>query len=211
MVCPSALWLGPLFTGNPRPGDKRLISLPALIRSYNVWAKAMKHFTIQWWSGEIEDQMPAFRAYDEYLAGVRMELLPELRRLLDEVSLHDSRLRRLHISPEKKELLIELDGCGPDEGQQSYHALKIRLMYSSVESFESLADPEAGLAGPHGYGDLGYDEIEILRPGLFQHRMLFSTGIEFAVTFTGFRLVHERAEEAQPGGTDNSGASPLRV
>lgn len=158
----------------------------------------MKHFTIQWWSGDVEDQMAACRAYEAYLAGVRKEFLPELCRLLDEVSLHDSRMRRLHIVPDRKEVFIDLDGCGADEGQQSYHALKIGLAYSGVESFESLADPETGLAGPHGYGDLGYDEIELLRPGLFQHRMLFSSGIEFAVTFTDFRLTHERKGESNP-------------
>jgi hypothetical protein len=155
----------------------------------------MKHFTIQWWSGDVEDQMPAFRAYEAYFVEARKEFPPEIRRLLDEVSLHDSRMRRLHIAPEKKEVLIELDGCGPDEGQQSHHELKIRLAYLGLESFESLAEPEAGLAGSHGYGDLGYDEIELLRPGLFPHRMLFSTGIEFAVTFTGFLLTHEKKEE----------------
>jgi len=154
----------------------------------------MKYFTIQWWSGDIEDQMSAFSAYEAYLADARREFLPELCRLLEEVCLHDSRLRRLHIVPEKKELFIDLDACGPDEGQQSYHSLKIGLTYSGVESFESLADPGLDLAGPHGYGDLGYDELEVLRPGLFQHRMLFSTGIEFAVTFTGFRLHHERSQ-----------------
>ena len=155
----------------------------------------MKYFTIQWWSGDVEDQMSAFRAYDAYLADAKRELLPELSRLLEEICLHDSQLRRLHIVPEKKELFIDLDGCVRDEGRQSYHALKIGLTYLGVESFESLADPGLGLAGPHGYGDLGYDEIEVLRPGLFQHRMLFSTGIEFSVTFTGFRLNHERKED----------------
>ena len=155
----------------------------------------MKHFTIQWWSGELEDQMDAFRAYEAYIDGAKHEFLPELRRLLDEVSLHDSRLRRLHLALETKELVIELDGYGPNEDHQSYHALTIRLAYFGVESFESLANPDVGLPGPHGYGDLGYDEIQVLRPGLFQHRMLFSTGIEFAATFTGFQLFTKKPEE----------------
>jgi hypothetical protein len=153
--------------------------------------------------------MSAFRAYEAYLVGARKEFLPELCRLLDEVSLHDSRLRRLQIVPEKKEVSIDLDGCGPDEGQQSYNALKIGLAYSGVESFESLADPDAGLAGPHGYGDLGYDEIEVLGAGLFQHRMLFSTGIEFAVTFAGFRLTHERKKEPNQPPQRNAGNRPF--
>ena len=152
----------------------------------------MKHFTIHWWAGDIDDQMPAFRAYEAYIAGIKDRLPADLRRLLDDVSLHDSRLRHLALSPKKNELTIDLDGCAPAEGQQSYHALKIKLVYGRISSFESLADPEAGLAGPHGYGDLGYDEIELLESGLFQHRILFSTGIEFAVTFADFALICEK-------------------
>jgi hypothetical protein len=158
--------------------------------------RSMKHFTIQWWSGEIDDQMPAFKAYEAYLAEVKPRLPADLRRLTEDVSLHDSRLRRLLLASDKKELVIDLDGWGRDEGHQSYHAVKIRLAYGGVFSFESLADPEAGLAGPHGYGDLGYDEIEILGPGLFQHRMLFSTGVEFAVTFGAFALTCEKNPKA---------------
>ena len=152
----------------------------------------MKYFTIQWWSGEFEDQMVACRSYEAYLNSVKHRVPADLRRLSEDVSLHDSRLRRLVLTPEKGELTIDLDGCGPDEGQPSFHELKIRLSYSGVASFESEADPEAGLPGPHGYGDLGYDEIEILESGLFQHRMLFSTGVEFAVTFSGFKLTAEK-------------------
>lgn len=152
----------------------------------------MKHFTIQWWSGEIEDQMPAFKAYEAYLAGVKHRLPGDLRRLTEDVSLHDSRLRRLTIVPEKRELIVDLDGCGHDQDQKAYHALKIRLAYSHVVSFESLADPDAGLPGPHGYGDLGYDEIELLDAGVFQHRMLFSSGIEFVVTFGSLALTCEK-------------------
>jgi hypothetical protein len=46
-----------------------------------------------------------------------------------------------------------------------------------------LADPQTGLPGPHGYGHLGYCEFEALGGELFEHRMLFSTGIELHVRF----------------------------
>lgn len=152
----------------------------------------MKYFTIQWWSGEIDDQEAAFAEYASYLANSKERLPSDLQRLLDEISLHDSRLRRLVMKPEDQSIRIELDGCGYDEGQPPYAALKIVMEYGGVSCFESLADPDQGLGGPHGYGDLGYDEIEILDSTRFQHRMLFSSGIEFSVTFQNFKLYHEK-------------------
>jgi hypothetical protein len=37
-------------------------------------------------------------------------------------------------------------------------------------------------------GDLGYDEIEVLGGGMFEHRLLFSSGIELAIEFAAFHL-----------------------
>ena len=45
------------------------------------------------------------------------------------------------------------------------------------------SDPSVGLGGPHGFGDLGYDEIDVGEDGPFEHRLLFSSGIELAVRF----------------------------
>jgi hypothetical protein len=35
---------------------------------------------------------------------------------------------------------------------------------------------------------LGYDEADVTESGEFEHRILFSTGIEFRVRFTGFEV-----------------------
>ena len=39
-----------------------------------------------------------------------------------------------------------------------------------------------------GYGTHGFDEVEVLEEGLFEHRMLFSSGIEVAIQFRDFVL-----------------------
>ncbi len=39
-----------------------------------------------------------------------------------------------------------------------------------------------------GYGTHGFDEVEILKDGSFEHRMLFSSGIEIAIQFRDFVL-----------------------
>jgi hypothetical protein len=153
--------------------------------------KPMKYFTIQWWSGEVEDQNVAFEDYRRYLDQIDADLPESIRRLARDVCLHDARLLRLHVSLPERSLVIELDGSGYDEQSKSYFGRRFRLTYGGVESITSTADPETGLPGPHGYGDLGYDEIERIQPGIYEHRMLFSTGIELHVRLSDFSLWYE--------------------
>jgi hypothetical protein len=44
------------------------------------------------------------------------------------------------------------------------------------------------LPGPAGLGHLGYDEFELLDPGTFEHRLLFSSGVEILIRFRAFRF-----------------------
>lgn len=69
---------------------------------------------------------------------------------------------------------------------------RFTLTYAGVERFESSADPAVGLRGPAGYGDLGCRESDALPSGAFEHRLLFSTGVEMAIVFRSFRLRRER-------------------
>lgn len=65
----------------------------------------------------------------------------------------------------------------------------VRLVYDGVCTIHSTGDRLRGLSGPHGYGDLGNDEIEVLQDGSFEHRFLFSTGIELVLRFQAFSYV----------------------
>ena len=67
---------------------------------------------------------------------------------------------------------------------------KFQLDYVGVTSFKSIAEHEKGLPGPQGYGDLGYEEIDVV-DGLFVHGILFSGGIEFEIRFKGFELSYD--------------------
>jgi hypothetical protein len=119
--------------------------------------------------------------YAAHLATIRDRLPPDLLATEQEVSLHDSRLRNLRLEIADGLLTLDL---------QSYSGEKLLgLVYEGVERFESLADPDIGLLGPAGYGDLGYSEVDILPNGAFEHRLLFSTGIELRVAFRGFKLL----------------------
>ena len=138
----------------------------------------MRFFTIEWWRGDLETEPLA--DYAAHLASVRDCLPPDLLATEEAVSLHDSRLRELHLDVANAVLTLGLDSYAADE--------RFTLVYSGVERFASTADPELGLLGPFGYGDLGYAEVDILPGGAFEHRLLFSTGIELVVVGRDFRL-----------------------
>jgi hypothetical protein len=146
----------------------------------------MRFFTPEWWCGIQGSDCtnnPA-KNYHIYLATIRDRLPSGLLALQESVSLHDGHLRELVLTPSNASLSLFIDG---DDG--SGGARRFTLRYSGVTSFRSMADPELGLLGPHGYGDWGYDEADLAEDGQFEHRILFSSGIEIVVKFAGFELV----------------------
>ena len=149
----------------------------------------MKFMTIQKWSGTNGEALEALKDYRQYLDSVFATLPPQLQRFTSEVSLHDARMRHLHLAAGL--LKLKLDGSGYQDESRGYFDRRFDLTYEGVDSLLSTADPDAGLPGPHGYGDLGYDEIDVLANERFEHRMLFSTGIELHVRFTGFSFTYE--------------------
>src|SRR5258708_5202993 len=149
----------------------------------------MKYYTLQWWANRVnpEKAMAVGKRYCRYIESVQASFPPDLKRLHWEVSLHDSHVRRLHFSDCTFELQLDVERTDKDKIIPGTR--RFRLTYQDVRSFTAVDDPEAALGGPDGYGDLGYDEIEVVQAGVYEHRMLFSSSIELQVRFTGFALV----------------------
>lgn len=148
----------------------------------------MKFFTIEWWSGDVEDENGVFDEYRKFLEPFLSELPLDHRRLTSEISLHDAKLLSYDTDYTDNTLAIELDGFGYDEKTDSHFRRSFTLRYEAVSSITITANPDKGLGGPHGFGDLGYDEIELLEPGFYEHRMLFSTGVVLRVRHRRFQL-----------------------
>jgi len=62
------------------------------------------------------------------------------------------------------------------------------LEYAGVVTVAVRRDASENLPGPAGLGHLGYDEFELLEPGTFEHRLLFSSGVETLIRFRAFRF-----------------------
>lgn len=160
----------------------------------------MRFFTMAWWCGVQQGRPKDPSAeYLAHLSALRERTPPERLATLDallSLALHDARLRRLRLEPAAGALRIELESHSGEE--------RFALSYSGVEQLVSEADPRVGLGGPPGYGDLGYDEVDLAPGGAFLHRMLFSSGIELAVAFRGFELLRGNAAE-QVAAADRGG------
>ena len=161
----------------------------------------MKYFTLDGWIGDQDADddgtaaARAVKAYKAYLASVQSALPAHFKRLLAEFCIHDGRLRHMAVDLPAGMVVLRFDAGDVTmrEGRDiSFH-------YGGVDFLESTADPDRGLPGPHGYGDLGNDEIEVLDGGLLEHRLLFSTGVELTLRFRTFRVeehpMRERAAE----------------
>jgi hypothetical protein len=151
----------------------------------------LKFFTINWWNAlqerTIEEDAPddTFPAYARHLESIRANLPPDLLALTESASLHDSSLREADLDTQQKQLRFRLDG---DDGLGGL--CRFELLYSGVSLFRIIYDPEIGFPGPHA--DWGYDEADIGPAGEVEHRILFSSGIEFLIRFSDLQVTKER-------------------
>lgn len=155
----------------------------------------MKFFTLQWWCeaqhGTAQDMTAGYSAHLERIrARVVVPAQAATFERLNQVGLHDCRLRELDLDLERRTLRVDFDTY--------WEGGTVGLRYRGVRQFKSSADPKLGLPGPLGYGDAGYDEIDLTSDGGFVHRLLFSTGIEWEVVFEDFDF--ERGGVPEPWG-----------
>ena len=143
----------------------------------------MKYFTSEWWGGSEPvdpDPVPLYRAYYE---SVRGRLPPDLVAAHDVEPLHDAKLH-----------FVELDG-GVLRIQLTvyteHESRPLGLAYSGVTSFRTLVEGSDSAGPPNVFGSLGYQEVDVVEGGQFEHRLLFASGIELHVRFSAFRLHHQ--------------------
>lgn len=150
----------------------------------------MKYFSVNdWdkWRKDAENEV----AYRAYIETIQTQLPSDLQLLLRDagtVYLNDGEVESISVSIEKASVDIVLNGKWIVEttvGDRIFH-----LAYTGVVSFVSTIDPAAGGIHGSGYGFHGIDEMEVIETGIYEHRMLFTSGIELAVRFRGFSLTY---------------------
>lgn len=150
----------------------------------------MKYFTLDRWIQDQEldtdngDSDDAVKRYKAYLKDVADRLPADYVAMSKTICIHDATLPELTVDVPIRRLTMRFN-AGDITMTESR---TINLHYEEVSDFSTSSDVDKGLPGPHGFGDLGNDEIEALEDGFYEHRLLFSSGIEMAVRFRNFRL-----------------------
>ena len=165
----------------------------------------MKYFTIANWQ-DYDRENRVEKEYRSYIDAIRPNLPADLRLLCDfspgwsvsRISLNDGGIVEISVSFDDRSVDIIIDGDAHDDEAHYTGPRRHFLRYRDVVSFRSTTDPSGSLAGPGGYGDHGYNEIELHAEGMFEHRMLFSSGIEIAVVFRQFSLTFEDLPTGEP-------------
>lgn len=145
----------------------------------------MRFFTPEWWCGMQSsgvDKTPE-QHYRQHLARLLPKMPADLRLLATAVSLQNGHLRSVDVL--LTEAAVRLAVL---TGEKSPNPREFVLHYAGVWTFRAVGDPESGLPGPYGFGDWGYDEIDLSPGGEWEHRILFSSGIELQLRFASFRL-----------------------
>ena len=143
----------------------------------------MKYFTMDWWANRC-DPPSVCDDYKHYIDSVRDSLPEQIVRFVDGHMLHDSVVRELSVRPGDETARFVADGFDLNlERSVAYE-----LEYAGVVTVAVRGDASENLPGPAGLGHLGYDEFELLEPGTFEHRLLFSSGVETLIRFRAFRF-----------------------
>jgi len=153
----------------------------------------MKYFTLDDW---INDQrlenfekingeyIQTKYSYEKYVKTIKSRLPLDFIKLLEQVCIHDGDLRYLQYDKDSDILVLRIL-AGDITMSKS---LIVELNYIDIICIMSIANQQKGLPGPFGYGDIGMDEIELLSDHTFEHRILFSSGIELRIQFENFKL-----------------------
>lgn len=148
----------------------------------------MNYFSIRCWS-DYERITDIRKSYSSYINSVKAQLPESLKSLTGgggSISLNDANIKHLAVSLENSTMDIVMDGKwiqGVATGLRVFH-----LSYIGVTQIVSVVDPDVDGLSESGYGDHGFDEIEVLENNLYEHRMLFSSGVELRTRFRDFRL-----------------------
>lgn len=142
----------------------------------------MKYFTMDRWlhAQSLQFSNEPWRAYREHFERIRDRLTPDLVRIDTDGLLHDGELRELTFDATARQLTVVMDA---DDEQENY--IRYRLEYGDVEQFEISGRPEGLVVFGPDFGDLGYLETDLVGKR-FEHRMLFSTGVEWRIVFGAF-------------------------
>lgn len=149
----------------------------------------MKFYTHKWFLSDRELDDSTESAARIYFKEIQQKLPPSIRAFSEAINLHDAHLLHLAYSTERSSLTITLDELfwNPTRNCGSRRVLNVH--YELVTGF-SLRPPSPALVLITQQDDLLCDEMDIVAEGIFEHRMVFASGIELHIDFGAFSHFH---------------------
>jgi hypothetical protein len=147
----------------------------------------MQYFTHEWWSADCPNAPEVFARYAAHFSAIRGSLPEDVVALEENHTLHDSEVKDVACDFEKSEVVLALDGWD----RNLENRVRYTLCFLGVSSFRQRLPERQYLK--EELGDLGYWECHI-RSGVVEMSMLFVSGAEFTIRFTGFELQWRRSE-----------------
>ena len=143
----------------------------------------MKFFTRQWLEAGSPNADEVFARYLHHLESIEDALPRSLLELQADHTLHDARVRNVECDFASGGLALTLDGWDTDLQRR----VRYTLEFSEVVAFEQSLPPATGRPE---LGDLAYWECSLSGSDI-ELGMLFVSGAEFRIVFTGFGFTHE--------------------
>jgi hypothetical protein len=143
----------------------------------------MRYFTPEWWAsaGDHLDDEP-IEAYRKWFDEARARLPAQVGVFFDRHTLHDARIAGWDADYGSDTLNLLLHGWDVSFNRRFAYDLR----YSGANAFKLVPHLRSEMVSVEHLGDLGYDEFDVLRAGVFEHRMLFASGQEMVVRFADF-------------------------
>lgn len=160
----------------------------------------MRFFTREWHAGDLSDAKAdaVADAYRRHIASVRPALPPGVLELVDGLSLHDARIRRIILDSDVPEIRLELR-CG--DRITGYEDVALTYTDATLEptTVEALRE-----ATRDSRTEVLYDEIDTAGRQRFTHRLLFWPYREAEITFSALTVERAPAADREFDGADES-------
>ena len=144
----------------------------------------MKFFTREWWAGGCKNAQAIFERYDAYFQSIRSLLPPAFVEFETSHTLHAAELKNARCNFMARSVALVFDGWDV----RIQYPVRYSLDFKGVSCFEQELPPEQSVELPLGV--IGYWECAQLHAET-ELRMLFASGAQFRIVFTGFAFEHE--------------------
>ncbi|MBZ0167315.1 MAG: hypothetical protein K8I00_10965 [Candidatus Omnitrophica bacterium] len=132
------------------------------------------------------------KEYDAYLNSIMDKIPMKLRNMIELTNRFDSTLLSFELIPNENKATLEII-AEKITSEEKYTDAHMQFQYFGLVQVRSFCKLNEGHPMPLGFGDLLWEEFELLPNESIEHRLLYSSGINYCIQFTDFDYVFLKA------------------